>query len=238
MSQTVSFSLQPEVQLRFLNPNDIDEVKTLCQDWFPIEYPDSWFQEITSNAKFYSLAATYDCRIIGLIVCEVKSRTKCNKEDADLLSSNSSSGVHVAYILSLGVLKDFRRQGIASLLLDSLVSYLTTNEQHNCRVVYLHVLTTNAAAIRFYEQRNFKMHNYLPYYYSIKGKPRDGYTYALYINGGQPPWTLLDYIKHVGHLLSKLQPCTLPQRLLRSAQSMWKIVTGKSQIPVDNNHDS
>ena len=37
MSQTVSFSIQPEVQLRFLNPNDIDEVKTLCQDWFPIE---------------------------------------------------------------------------------------------------------------------------------------------------------------------------------------------------------
>jgi hypothetical protein len=35
------------------------------------------------------------------------------------------------------------------------------------------------------------MHNYLPYYYSIKGKPRDGYTYALYINGGQPPWTLI-----------------------------------------------
>ena len=32
----------PEVQLRFLNPGDLCEVKRLCQEWFPIEYPDSW----------------------------------------------------------------------------------------------------------------------------------------------------------------------------------------------------
>ena len=32
----------PEVQLRFLNPVDLCEVKRLCQEWFPIEYPDSW----------------------------------------------------------------------------------------------------------------------------------------------------------------------------------------------------
>jgi hypothetical protein len=33
-------------------------------------------------------------------------------QDADLLSSHYSSGAQVAYILSLGVVKDFRRHGV------------------------------------------------------------------------------------------------------------------------------
>jgi len=43
-------------------------------------YPDSWFEAITSNTKFYSLAAIFDTRIIGIIVSEVKRRFKCNRE--------------------------------------------------------------------------------------------------------------------------------------------------------------
>ena len=43
----------PELQLRFLNPTDIPEVKRLCREWFPIEYPDVWYTDITSNHKFY-----------------------------------------------------------------------------------------------------------------------------------------------------------------------------------------
>ena len=33
------FSIQNEIQLRFLNPNDISELKELCNDWFPVDYP-------------------------------------------------------------------------------------------------------------------------------------------------------------------------------------------------------
>ena len=54
-----------ELQLRFLSPSDIDCVKGLCRSWFPIEYPDTWFQEITSNSRFYSLAATYQVILIS-----------------------------------------------------------------------------------------------------------------------------------------------------------------------------
>ena len=37
MSQARSYSLQREVQLRFLSPDDIPVVKGLCAEWFPIE---------------------------------------------------------------------------------------------------------------------------------------------------------------------------------------------------------
>jgi len=80
---------------------------------------------------------------------------------------------------------------LASLLLDSLLSYVTSGEQSDCKAVYLHVLTTNTTAIHFYERRNFRVHCCLPYYYSINGCPHDGYSYVLYINGGQPSSPLL-----------------------------------------------
>ncbi|XP_064613621.1 N-alpha-acetyltransferase 60-like [Liolophura sinensis] len=218
MSEPMVFSAQREVQLRFLCPEDIGDVKKLCAEWFPIDYPDTWYEDITSNPKFYSLAATYHSKIIGIIVTEVKAKPKINKEDADILPSQYPATVEVAYILSLGVVNDFRRHGIASLLLDSLLSYLTTSERHHCKAVYLHVLSTNNIAIRFYERRNFRPHSFLPYYYSIGGKPKDGYSYVLYLNGGQPPWSLLDYISHCGSVLAKLHPCALPVHIMRTIQ--------------------
>ena len=41
-----------ELHLRFLSPQDINLVKILGRDWFPIEYPDTWFQEITFSRWF------------------------------------------------------------------------------------------------------------------------------------------------------------------------------------------
>ena len=142
-----------ELQLRFLSPSDIDQVKCLCRDWFPIDYPDTWYTEITSNPRFFSLAATLSGSIIGLIVAETKDLSQLAKEDQSLLANCFLSNTKVGYILSLGVCQTYRKQGIASLLLDQLISYLNTNYCHQVKALYLHVLTTNTQAIHFYEHR-------------------------------------------------------------------------------------
>jgi hypothetical protein len=77
----------------------------------------------------------------------------------------------------------------ASLLLNNLFGLLTTEEYLNCKAVYLHVLTTNYVALRFYERHKFRLFRYLPCYYAIQGRQKNGYLYVLYINGGKPPWT-------------------------------------------------
>ncbi|KAI1233878.1 N-alpha-acetyltransferase 60, partial [Lamprotornis superbus] len=206
-----------DVNLRLLCHDDIDTVKQLCGDWFPIEYPDSWYRDITSNKKFFSLAATYRGSIVGMIVAEIKSRTKVHKEDGDILASNFPVDTQVAYILSLGVVKEFRKHGIGSLLLESLKDHISTTAQDHCKAIYLHVLTTNNTAINFYENRDFKQHHYLPYYYSIRGVLKDGFTYVLYIN-------------------ASLSPCSIPQRIYRQAQSLlcsllpWSGISAKSSI--------
>ena len=47
---------------------------------FFCSYPDTWYNDITSGARFYSMAATIRNKIVGMIVSEVKPRTRCNKE--------------------------------------------------------------------------------------------------------------------------------------------------------------
>lgn len=70
----------PSVELRFLQPSDLEEVRELCQDWFPVDYPQAWYEAITSSSRFYSLAAVHQGSIIGLIVAEIKPFMKLNKE--------------------------------------------------------------------------------------------------------------------------------------------------------------
>ena len=74
-----------------------------------------------------------------------------------------------------GVVKEFRKNGIASFLLDNLVAHITNPYNDpptdDVRALYLHVLTTNSQAIAFYEHRGFRAHLFLPYYYAIKGIP-------------------------------------------------------------------
>jgi len=210
-----------ELQLRFLGPADIEAVKVLCRSWFPIDYPDTWYQEITSNPRFYALAATLQARIVGLIVAETKELGQLAKEDRSILASCFRKGTKVGYILSLGVREDLRKQGIASLLLENLISHLTADAFSVVKALYLHVLTTNCQAIAFYEHRGFIVHSFLPYYYSIKGKRKDGFTYVLYLNGGHPTWGAFDYVKSCALIVCSLSPHRALTFLWRKFHLVW-----------------
>uniref|UniRef100_A0A9J7X5X0 histone acetyltransferase n=2 Tax=Cyprinus carpio TaxID=7962 RepID=A0A9J7X5X0_CYPCA len=76
MTDVVLTTALSEIKLRLLCHDDIERIKVLCGEWFPIEYPDLWYHDITSNKKFFSLAATFRGGIVGMIVAEIKSRTK------------------------------------------------------------------------------------------------------------------------------------------------------------------
>ena len=43
-------------------------------------YPNGWYKDVTSSHRFYSLAATLNNEIIGVIIAEIKDRKRCNKE--------------------------------------------------------------------------------------------------------------------------------------------------------------
>lgn len=176
--------------LRYLYPADIDSIKRLCAEIFPIEYPDYWYSEIIYNQQLFSMAAVTSAtnEIVGLIVAEIKTVDGCNPEDKDLLDKSFPSNSRVAYILSLGVTAYYRKNGVASKLLQHFLQYINTTG--TVKAVYLHVLCENEQAIRFYEKRQFVCHARLKEYYRIGDRLRDGFTYVLYVNGGCPAWSL------------------------------------------------
>lgn len=79
---------------------------------------------------------------------------KFHFQDRGILS-DSMKDCEIGYILSLGVHRNYRRNGIGSLLLDTLIQHLSTAERNKVKAVFLHVLTTNQTAILFYERRQW-----------------------------------------------------------------------------------
>ena len=171
------------ISFRFLRPGDQLEVKSLCCDWFPIEYPDKWYDDIVHDPKYFALAAyeSYTQRIVGLVVADILPLGSCNREDQQILHKSFSLTTPVCYILILGVVKECRRQGLAGILLQHLLN--TLYKRGTCKAVYLHVLYSNKQAIQFYQLNNFQYRVHLPRYYCIKDENLDGYCFALYING-------------------------------------------------------
>nr|XP_048297440.1 N-alpha-acetyltransferase 60-like [Myodes glareolus] len=152
-----------------------------------------------------------------MIVSEIKNRTKIHKEGGEIPASSFSVDTQVAYSLRLGGVKELRKHNIGSLLLESLKDHISTTGQEHCKAINLHVLTTSNTV---YENRDFKQHLHLPYYYSIRGVLKDGFTYVLYINGGHRPWTILVYISTWGSALANLSSCSIPHRIYHQAHSL------------------
>jgi len=210
----ISSSFVDNVILRFMRHDDIENLRTLCTDWFPIKYPDSWYKEIMNNAQYFSLAAVHNEQTIGVIVAEVRHCSKAHKEDADILGYWYPSDTQVAYILILGAAKEYRRKGVASMLLNSFIQHVRSIENQRCKAVYLHVLSTNISAVMFYERKDFKRHKLLPMYYVINGSRMDGYCYVYYVNNGSPPWTVLDVLRKCAHVLAQSSVCHLSRYAL------------------------
>lgn len=77
----------------------------------------------------------------------------------------------VMTIVSIGVIEKYRRLGLGQRLLKKVLTKLTQYD------IYLHVLTSNAPAIKLYEKEEFKIIMTVPKYYDlIKDGQQDAYT--------------------------------------------------------------
>jgi ribosomal protein S18 acetylase RimI-like enzyme len=113
------------------------------------------------------------------------------------LVERSADHPHLCYIMTLGVRDEFRGDGLGSALIEKAVQHAsafcgntgdTTGSERNtrkptCGVIYLHVITHNHAAIRFYTRLGFIYVDTLLNYYTIAGRNYNCYVYAKFLNG-------------------------------------------------------
>lgn len=116
----------------------------------------------------------------------------CDQEDEDILAAAGSPTAGTApflmppgyadqkllYIMTLGVVGRYRHSGIATSLVERLIS--TVSILQSFEVVFLHVLHTNTAALGFYRKLGFDIHKLLTGYYEIKGVHQDAYSCVKY----------------------------------------------------------
>lgn len=150
-------------------------------------YDDVWYNHVTNGQYFYPVAAILNGKIVGILVADLVFKWCSDEADENLWTlTRCQPESPMVYILALAVLKEFRRLGIGSLLLNRLIKAITT-ELDSLRLhesvggIYLHVQCKNKAAIKFYERQNFKLHRYLPYYYFLDDGC-DAYSFVLDLN--------------------------------------------------------
>ena len=177
-------SISGSIHYRRLTPRDMGECESLHRALFPISYEEVFYLTALSESDgIITLCAVErdfggDERIVGVVTARVVPQT--DEEDREVVAAfirrkrgrlramtrwltealaktQPKGGGEVletpyVYILTLGVLTSHRRKGLASELLDRIVERAVFD--HQVEVSYLHVITHDAGALRFYTRGN------------------------------------------------------------------------------------
>lgn len=121
--------------------------------------------------------------IAACVVGSYISSTKMSRRMQALLMPDKGRFKRLFYIMTLGTVTEYRNAGLGSALVKWVEALV--QEDSACGGVYLHVITYNDTAIRFYERLGFYRVEEIPDYYDIDGKKYASYLYAKYFNGNR-----------------------------------------------------
>lgn len=125
------------------------------------------------------------------------------------------------YIMTLGTVHKYRQAGLATQLIEQCYKEIIENDPQ-CGALYLHVITTNPSAIRFYERLGFWRVQEIPDYYYIEEQYYNCYLYAKYFHGKKKekthPSTSLHSLGKANHLLTFLLHSS---SILKAIEDIW-----------------
>jgi len=149
-----------------------------CQD-------DSHYNEATGEQIIGCIVGTFvsstypSKKHISTLDEEVPSRDEtCRLLVPDGYESRYSQ---MFYIMTLGTSREFRRIGLGSLLVKRVIDLV--ERTHDCGALYLHVITYNKTAMKFYERLGFMFIKEIKDYYTINSVNFDCYLFARYFHG-------------------------------------------------------
>ena len=128
--------------IRDMQKDDIPAIWEIEQASFPAPwFQESFLVEIYKN-EVISKTALFEDRVIGYLCADYR--------------------LHESFILKLAVHPDFRRQGVASILMREAMNEL---KKKGCVFMYLKVRESNLSAKEFYEHFGFKIETVRKKYY-------------------------------------------------------------------------
>ena len=211
---------------------DIEEIENLHKEWFPIEYDHRYFQKIFINKhnSYFTIGAYYKIKndknedkeiILGLAMCQFRPVSEyfikhtspesieeiCKNIDfnEEVLSYLNCEDYHCVYIMTIGVLDEFRRLHIGSKLINHIIEKALWDTL--CIGIYLDVIYYNECAIKFYEKNNFRKATKLNNFYDLNGEKYDANVYLKIFTRKEK-----DYFraKHYSILWKFISTCFIP----------------------------
>ncbi|CAM8922663.1 unnamed protein product [Rhodiola kirilowii] len=177
------------ISFRPILPSDRQILEKIHSDVFPIRYEPEFFQNVVDGRDIISWAAVDRSRrdglndeLIGFVTARIIMSTDSEIEDLLRVSRSEQA---LLYILTLGVVEEYRNRGIASALIREVIKY--ASNLPTCQAVYLHVISYNNPAMHLYKKLAFKCVRKLYGFYFINSQHYDAFLFVYYVNGGRSP---------------------------------------------------
>ena len=131
-----------------------EQFRVLNYMTLPVVYSEDFYDRLTNLTRYSSLAY-YNDVLIGAVSCRYE-------DDKEKESEGEVKG-RVVYIMTITVLKAYRRYGVGSQLLEKAIQDC---RKEDVKRIYLHVLCSNESAIEFYQNNGFTIKEKLLDYYT------------------------------------------------------------------------
>jgi len=156
------------LEFRKLSKNYLEQVQELHHSSFPVKYSQTFYEQLLKGV--YVTVLVFHKETDRLVIF---GTGRIDNE------GNFKKG----YIATLGVLDDFRKQGLGILMLRDIEYRLVHDMSEKPDRLELHVGSYNTAAMRMYDKAKFTQIEFLPKHYTWDGEKHDGYVYRKYLNG-------------------------------------------------------
>jgi ribosomal-protein-alanine N-acetyltransferase len=140
--------------LRKFEPDDLQDVMRINRVCLPENYTDMFFMDLHERFPETFVVAEEDHELIGYIMCRI---------EVGLSNYGLGGLIRKGHVVSLAVMPQVRRRGVASALLNAAISGMCN---YKAKQIYLEVRVTNEAGVDLYKKLGLEVTRTIPGYYS------------------------------------------------------------------------
>ena len=145
--------MQTAFNIRPFKSADLKQVMGINQTCLPENYSSGFFLDIFRRFPDSFVVAEESGEIVGYAMCRVEHR----------FGFGPFGRGRRGHLISIAVLPDFRRRGVATALMNETMKSLTG---YNCENMFLEVRVSNVAAVGFYKVLGFGVERMIRHYYA------------------------------------------------------------------------
>jgi ribosomal-protein-alanine N-acetyltransferase len=146
--------MQQTFKLRKFTPDDLQSVMKINRFCLPENYMDFFFMDLHKRFPETFIVAEEDLKIVGYIMCRI---------EVGLASFGLGGLIRKGHVVSIAVLPQGRRKGVAQALMTKAIEGMT---HYKAKLCYLEVRVTNEPGVSLYKKLGFEVNRTLKGYYS------------------------------------------------------------------------